>query len=1044
MATERIQIIVSERGSRTVRRSIEDIGGGATRAEGAVSLLNRALGLIGGGLAVRELVRLADTYTNLQNRLRLVTSDTANLARVTDELFSISNRTRSSYESTAELYARVALSAKDLGRSQQELLQFTESLNQAVILSGASATEAEAGIIQLSQGLASGALQGDELRSVLEQLPAVADVIAQQLGVTRGELRQMGQEGKITADIVLDAFKNAREELEGKFATTIPTIGQSFTVLRNKAMELWGEFVTGNGIAQGLAQTILLLANNLDNIIPLVIGIGAAFAGWQIASAIAGVLGPMIALERALGATSVASALTSISIKGLQGAFQGLTLAIASNPLGALAVALTALITLFVAFGDDIKVTEDGLVSLKDVAVAAMQLIWESVSGVVAAFQVAWDAAITAVNKLFAFLGTTASEVFSFILKVLKTAINGYIGLWVLAFRTVQLAWNNFPGFMDTIFTSVVNLGAAAAEKLLNAWQTPLRLIAGGLSYIDEEASSGLNSFLDNFNVEIPRAKASDAGAQFARDFGAAANDAFSTDYVGNAIDAVMERARQNAMGATDAVGELNGATQNLTRSTNDLSDAEKKARQAFSDFLRDIEREIELLGLSNREAERRQMLFQLEDQMKRQLTQSELALANARITALQAARDNRYLRDNNRDTQDEIYLLQYSGQEHERRADLLKIERDLDRELTAAERELANARLDALYAARDTRYLNDYVRDLNDEYTLLQYTGREHNVRSDLLRIERDLGRELTDTEREWLGTLLEENEAMRGQNDLLNSTVGARQAFIDQVRDAKALLESGSGFTLADAFSQLAGGGELGQFFEGTQAALDAQLAQYQTYYDQVKQLRDANLIDAQSAAQALNQVEIAMLEARLNKQRDFFGTLAGLSKSKNKELAAIGKAAAVTQATIDGYLAVQKALSSFPPPFNFIAAAAVGAATAANVAGILSQNANFMTGGSMKVGGSGGPDSQLVAFRATPGEEVQVRTPTQVRKGSSAVDGGNGGGGSPTLNAKIVNVIDPALVGDFLETPEGEQVLINVMQRNGDTVRSIAQGG
>lgn len=1042
MATERIQIIVSERGSRTVRRNIEDIGGGATRAEGAVSLLNRALGLIGGGLAVRELVRLADTYTNLQNRLRLVTSDTANLARVTDELFSISNRTRSSYESTAELYARVALSAKDLGRSQQELLQFTESLNQAVILSGASAQEAEAGIIQLSQGLASGTLRGDELRSVLEQLPAVADVIAKQMGVTRGELRQMGFEGKITADIVLDAFKSAREELEGRFATTIPTIGQSFTVLRNKAMELWGEFVTGNGIAQGLAQTILLLANNLDSIIPLVIGIGAAFAGWQIASAIAGVLGPMIALERALGATSVASALTSISIKGLQGAFQGLTLAIASNPLGALAVALTALITLFVAFGDDIKVTEDGLVSLKDVAVAAMQLIWESVSGVVATFQTAWDTAITAVNKLFAFLGTTASEVFSFILKVLKTAINGYIGLWVLAFRTVQLAWNNFPGFMDAIFTSVVNLGAAAAEKLLNAWQVPLRLIAGGLGMIDDEAGAALSGFLDNFNVTIPRAKASDAGAQFARDFGAAANDAFSTDYVGNAIDAVMERARQNAMGAGDAVGELNGATQNLTRSTGELSDAEKKAQQALADWLRDIDREIELLGLSNREAERRQMLFQLEDQMKRRLTQSELALANARITALQAARDNRYLRDNNRDMQDEIYLLQFSGQEHERRADILKMERDLDRELTAAERELANARLDALYAARDTRYLDDLVRDLNDEYNLLQSTGREHNVRADLLRIERDLGRELTDAEREWLGTLLAENEAMRGQNDLLSATVGARQAFIDQIADAKALLESGEGFTMADAFSQLAGG-DLGQFFEGTQAQLDSQLAQYQTYYDQIKAMRDANLIDAQSAAQALNQVELAMLDARLNKQREFFGTLAGLSKSKNKELAAIGKAAAVTQATIDGYLAVQKALSAFPPPFNFIAAAAVGAATAANVAGILSQNANFMTGGSMKVGGSGGPDSQVVAFRATPGEEVQVRTPTQVRKGTGSMDQGSGSG-SPTVNAKIVNVIDPALVGDFLETPEGEQVIVNVMRRNGDAVRSIAAGG
>lgn len=308
MATERIEIIVSERGTRTVRRNIEDIGGGAKGAESAVTLLNRALGLLGGALALDKLIRMADTFTNIQNRLKLVTTGTENLARVTDELFNVANRTRSSYESTAELYTRVAQASKDLGRSQEELLQFTESLNQAVILSGASAEEASAGIIQLSQGIASGALQGDELRSVLEQLPAVADVIAKSLGVTRGELRAMGKEGKITAQVVLDAFKQAREELDGKFAQTVPTIGQSFTVLQNNAMRLWGEFTTGSGIAQGLAQALLLVANNLDRIIPLAIGVGVAFAGWSIASTIAGILGPMIALERALGATSVASA----------------------------------------------------------------------------------------------------------------------------------------------------------------------------------------------------------------------------------------------------------------------------------------------------------------------------------------------------------------------------------------------------------------------------------------------------------------------------------------------------------------------------------------------------------------------------------------------------------------------------------------------------------------------------------------------------------------------------------------------------------------
>lgn len=987
MATERIEIIVSERGTRTVRRNIEDIGGSATRAEGAVSLLNRALGLIGGGLIVNELVRLADTYTNLQNRLRLVTTDTQNLARVTDELFAISNRTRSSYESTAELYARVGLAAKDLGRGQEELLQFTESLNQAVILSGASAQEASAGIIQLSQGLASGTLRGDELRSVLEQLPAVADVIAKGLGVTRGELRKMGEDGKITADIVLDAFAAAREELDGKFAQTVPTIGQSFTVLKNRVIELWGEFVTTSGIAQGLSQVILGLVTNLDKIVPLVLAVGAAFLTWQVAGTITSILGPMIALERALGATSVAAALASISMKGLQGAVNSLTVAIAANPIGAILVAVTAAIALFIAFGDEIKVTEDGVVSLKDVVVAAMQLIWESISGVVAFFQTAWDVAVKAVNELFAFFGTTVTQVLTAVLAAAKAIINAYIGLWVFAFNAIKLVWNNFPGAMDFFFTKVVNFGAAAAEALLNAWQTPLRLIAQGLSILDDEAGAELNSFLNNFNINIPRRQASEAGQQFGSDLGQAANAAFNTDFVGGAVDAVMARARQNALAnqgeqsplAPGGPSNLPQTLDDAAKKTRNLRDAEADAQKALQDWLVDIDRQVALLGMSNREAERAQELYRLEDAMKRALT--------------------------------------------------------------ATERELVNARLDSLQAARDSRYLRDYKQELEDENMLLQYTGREHERRAELLRIERDLGRPLTDAEQGWLNVLIQENQTLQGQNALLEATVGKRQEFIDKMTDAQALLNNpDSGFTQGDAFSQLVGGGELSTYFEGTKAQMDAQMELYNTQYQQIRDLRAADLIDAESYNQALGALDSKMWDLRMTNANKTLGALSGLQRSKVKEVAAIGKAAAVAQATIDGIGAVQAALRGPPgPPFSYAIAAATAAMTASNIAQILSTPTGFMTGGTMKVGGNGGPDSQMVAFRATPGEQISIKTPAQVRKGSGAF-GDEGGGGQQPARVRVVNVIDPQEALAAFDTAEGEQLVTNIIERNASTYRRI----
>lgn len=215
------------------------------------------------GLVVREYARLSDELTNAQNRIRAVTDSEEELVSVTAQLQQVANDTRSAFEGTAAVFTRLATSREQLGRSNEQLIQFTESLNQAIILSGASAQEAQNGLIQLSQGLASGALRGDELRSVLEQLPAVADVIAEGLGVTRGELRNLGEQGAITAEVILDAFEGARGELADRFANTIPTIGQALTVLRNEAVELVGGFNETTGASELLSRAILLLSDNL-------------------------------------------------------------------------------------------------------------------------------------------------------------------------------------------------------------------------------------------------------------------------------------------------------------------------------------------------------------------------------------------------------------------------------------------------------------------------------------------------------------------------------------------------------------------------------------------------------------------------------------------------------------------------------------------------------------------------------------------------------------------------------------------------------------
>jgi hypothetical protein len=286
--------------------------------------------------------------------------------------------------------------------------------------------------------------------------------------------------------------------------------------------------------------------------------------------------------------------------------------------------------------------------------------------------------------------------------------------------------------------------------------------------------------------------------------------------------------------------------------------------------------------------------------------------------------------------------------------------------------------------------------------------------------------------------------SESMELQNSLIERAIGRREEFTTKLNEVNALLaDAASGYTKSDAFEALSSdiGAEL---FAGTQEALDAQVEKFRLMYEQIDMLRQADIISEQSAAMAKANVDAQYREFRLQGQSDLFKELAKLSSNGNRVLGAIGKAAAVTQATIDGYLAIQKALASQPPPMNYAMAAAIGVTTAANVASILSTNTNFATGGSFTMpGGMGGVDSQVVALRASPGERVTVQTPTQVRHGSVAAGAGDSQGAAPPqVNTRIINVIDPELMGDYLATAEGEQLLMNVIRKNGDQLRAMGR--
>lgn len=251
------------------------LGGLAARFETVNSVLKTGrpelvaftLGLAAVTLAIRELVTRGEEFTRFTNRLRLVTDSTTELVYVQDRLFEIAQKTRNSLEATGDLYARLARGTKNFGVAQKDLLIATEAINKAVTLSYTSTQSAAAALFQLGQGLSANALRGQELNSVLEQTPRVAQAIADGLGVSLGKLREIAKEGGLTAKVVLDAIVKQAPILEREFAKALPTVTQSFVVLNNAVTKLFGTFDQSAGVTQRFSKIIISLADNLETVV---------------------------------------------------------------------------------------------------------------------------------------------------------------------------------------------------------------------------------------------------------------------------------------------------------------------------------------------------------------------------------------------------------------------------------------------------------------------------------------------------------------------------------------------------------------------------------------------------------------------------------------------------------------------------------------------------------------------------------------------------------------------------------------------------------
>ncbi|EPR0446088.1 tape measure protein [Klebsiella pneumoniae] len=223
-----------ERGFDKTSRSIDT-------TERSMSSLSRVAVALTAALSVQQVAEYADAWATVNNKLSNSLRPSEQLADVTERVFNITQQTRSSLDATASLYARLERATRQYGTSAGDLAKLTTIINQGFVVSGATAQEAENAIIQLSQGLASGALRGEEFNSVNEQGNRLIVALADSMGVSIGQMRNMAAQGKLTTDVVVNGLLSQGAVIGAEFANTTTTISQALQVAGNNITKFFGE-----------------------------------------------------------------------------------------------------------------------------------------------------------------------------------------------------------------------------------------------------------------------------------------------------------------------------------------------------------------------------------------------------------------------------------------------------------------------------------------------------------------------------------------------------------------------------------------------------------------------------------------------------------------------------------------------------------------------------------------------------------------------------------------------------------------------------------
>jgi len=767
MTTERIDIVVSERGAPTVSRQIAQIGDAAERSATQTNRLKNALAGLATGTGIAALARLVDSYTNLTNRLRTVTKGAGELKLVQNELFNIASRNRVAADGVAQVYQRFAVVLKAAGRSTSDTLSFVDTLTKSVVLSGASTQEATAALVQFGQALGANFKgSGQEINSILEQLPILADAIAERFGIARFQLKKFVQEGKISSMEVIEAVENIRAKWTENFNALAPTMEQALGVIKTRLGEAIGQMDATLGASENIAKAMMYVADNIKILLGAVTTLATALGITLVRYGLEIVIGRLLDFIRVLAVAPVVAFTTAIMNLSIAFAVLGRSavlsvfsgLAATFTRIGTVATGLMGILRSLagaLAFKSLSNITllsfARGLASVGTAALTLLNplslvrgaagLLTTVVGGGLA---LAFRTAMASISAAVTVIGGIASTFFSVakIIGILGVAMITMGDQTTIAqnslvtYRDVALsAWERIKTAFSSMIEFVVRLwpsfgeGADKSFKVTEmSFKDMLKSVAGGIDYFIAVFKTAREIITDDWQLLFPAL----------------------VDVIIKALKAMWDMIGTFINKALSLLGDfvsklLSGDFTAIASGALDFT-VEGAADRLGKTFSEKLQENLAEGGGAVKELDR--ILEDSNDRAISRMEEERIAFLSNQAAKLQAAQ------------QGAVTIGGGAAEDEERKP----------------------------------KEFGDYLNELQREQQLGLATGDAYKILNEQLDIANKLRRELTDSEKNQIATAVENNAQLERKRALLTEIVGPEQEYGYQIQALNALLNEGA----------------------------------------------------------------------------------------------------------------------------------------------------------------------------------------------------------------------------------------------------------